>query len=109
MHQSQSEIELMGRMQLKKVVADFRDQMPTVESGFDLVYFDAFSPTKQPELWTATVFQNIKNVCAPNAILVTYCSKGEVRRNMQAAGWAVTKLPGPKGKREMVKGFTIDD
>jgi len=104
MHQPQSTINLTNRMQLHKVVADFRDPLPFMEGGFNLVYFDAFSPTKQPELWTATMFERIAAVCAPNAILVTYSSKGEVRRNMQSAGWLIEKLPGPKGKREMVRG-----
>ncbi|MFN5323870.1 MAG: tRNA (5-methylaminomethyl-2-thiouridine)(34)-methyltransferase MnmD [Bacteroidota bacterium] len=105
LHLATDELQLQGRMRLRKVKTDFRDPMPTIEGGFQLVYFDAFSPTKQPELWTETIFTNIRNVCAPGAILVTYCSKGEVRRSMQAAGWKVTKLPGPKGKREMVRAI----
>jgi tRNA U34 5-methylaminomethyl-2-thiouridine-forming methyltransferase MnmC len=103
LHGEAAETDVNGRMRLQKVHADFRDPMPTPDGGFHLVYFDAFSPTKQPELWTEAVFRNIRKVCAPGAILVTYCSKGDVRRNMQAAGWNVTKLPGPRGKREMVR------
>lgn len=70
---------------------------------FDLIYFDAFAPTLQPELWTEEIFSGLKNMMAKNASLVTYCSKSQVRKNMQAAGLKVSKLPGPPGKREMIR------
>ena len=70
---------------------------------FDVVYFDAFAPEKQPEMWTQKVFENILSVCNPGATLVTYCAKGVVRRTMQEAGWEVEKLMGPPGKREMLR------
>jgi len=68
-----------------------------------LVYFDAFAPDFQPELWTEAVFQSMYKLLYPGGILVTYCSKGSVRRAMQAAGLRVEKLPGPKGKREIIR------
>lgn len=70
---------------------------------FDLIYFDAFAPAAQPELWTKDVFEKLYGMMAAEGILVTYCSKGEVRRNMLAAGFTVEKIPGPKGKREMLR------
>lgn len=70
-------------------------------TNFNLVYFDAFAPAAQPELWTKDIFQKLFDLLEPNGILVTYCSKGDVRRNMMAAGFHVTKLPGPPGKREI--------
>ena len=70
---------------------------------FDLIYFDAFAPTAQPELWTEAVFSKLFNQTNPGGVLVTYCSKGVVRRAMQAAGFTVNKIPGPPGKREMVR------
>lgn len=73
------------------------------ENQFDLVFFDAFSPRVQPELWTADIFRKMYSSMKPGGKLVTYCSKGEVRRSMVAAGLTVEKLPGPKGKREMVR------
>lgn len=83
-----------------------RDVLDNIENGpFDLVYFDAFSPGKQPELWTEDVFRNLYKVCNEEAILVTYCSKGDVRRNILAAGWEVEKIPGPPGKREMLRAY----
>ncbi len=72
-------------------------------AGQDIVYFDAFSPDKQPELWSAEIFHRIYGAMARGGQLVTYCSKGYVRRNMQEAGLIIEKLPGPPGKREMVR------
>lgn len=77
----------------------------TTEEKFNLVYYDAFAPTAQPELWTVEVFQQLYQCLATGGILVTYCSKGVVRRAMEAAGFRVTKLQGPPGKREMVRAF----
>lgn len=69
----------------------------------NLIYFDAFAPSAQPELWTKEVFEKLHNMLLPGGILVTYCSKGDVRRAMQAAGFGVEKIPGPPGKREMIR------
>lgn len=74
---------------------------------FHLIYYDAFAPAAQPELWTVTVFQKLFNALLPGGILVTYCSKGDVRRALIAAGFEVEKLPGPKGKREMLRANVI--
>lgn len=71
---------------------------------FDLIYFDAFAPKPQPELWTQEVFEKMFHLLCENGILVTYCSKGDVQRAMIAAGFTVEKLPGPPGKREMIRG-----
>jgi len=73
------------------------------KTKFDLIYFDAFAPNAQPELWTNEIFEKMFSMLKPGGILVTYCSKGDVRRAMQAAGFTVEKLPGPNGKREMIR------
>jgi tRNA U34 5-methylaminomethyl-2-thiouridine-forming methyltransferase MnmC len=86
---------------LRKVQTDLQDFAPG--EAFHLVYFDAFAPSAQPELWTEEVFKKLFNMMAENGVLVTYCSKGVVRRAMQAAGFNVAKLPGPPGKREIVR------
>ncbi len=70
---------------------------------YDLIYFDAFAPNKQPELWTQEIFDNLYRHMNPSGVLVTYSAKGQVRRNMQAAGFMVERLPGPPGKREMLR------
>lgn len=70
---------------------------------FDLVYFDAFAPDIQPELWSENVFEKIYSLMNPEAVLVTYCSKSIVRKSMQRVGLQVKKMPGPVGKREIVR------
>lgn len=71
--------------------------------AYDLIYFDAFAPQAQPELWTQEVMTNMFQSLRPEGVLVTYCAKGDVRRAMKAAGFAVEKLQGPPGKREMIR------
>lgn len=71
---------------------------------FNIIYYDAFAPVAQPELWTEEIFKKLYSMLLPGGILVTYCSKGDVRRAMQSAGFVVEKIPGPPGKREMVRG-----
>jgi len=72
------------------------------DKKFNLVYFDAFEPETQPELWTEEVFEKLFEMMKTGGILTTYCCKGYVRRNMIAAGFMVEKVPGPPGKREMI-------
>ena len=71
------------------------------DSKYHVVFFDAFGPDTQPEMWTPEVFAKIHQSMKPGGVLVTYCVKGDVRRAMKAAGFEVSKIPGPKGKREM--------
>ncbi|HAJ80874.1 MAG: SAM-dependent methyltransferase [Zunongwangia sp.] len=70
---------------------------------FDLIYFDAFGARVQPELWTEPIFLKMYNSLKLNGVLVTYAAKGSVRRAMQAVGFTVERLPGPPGKREMLR------
>ena len=72
--------------------------------AIDLIYFDAFAPDKQPELWTPKVFQRIARHTTDGGTFVTYCAKGEVRRRLQAAGFRMERLPGPPGKRHILRG-----
>jgi tRNA U34 5-methylaminomethyl-2-thiouridine-forming methyltransferase MnmC len=88
---------------LKKIEADFTCY--TFDDQFDVVYFDAFSPEKQPEMWSEELFKKIFECCNTDAILTTYCAKGIVRRAMQAAGFTVERLAGPPGKREILRGI----
>lgn len=73
------------------------------ESKFNLVYFDAFSPQVQPELWTTELFSSIYSGLQSNGLLVTYSCKGSVKRSLMAAGFKVEQLPGPPGKREITR------
>lgn len=70
---------------------------------YDLVYYDAFAPDVQPELWTQEIFEKIYMALKPGGILVTYSSKGLVKQNLRAAGFTVKRLPGPPGKKHMVR------
>ena len=77
----------------------------TTDQPVDIIYYDAFAPAAQPELWTEPVFQQLYSLLAPGGILVTYCSKGIVRRTLLAAGFRVENIPGPPGKREMIRAM----
>ena len=70
---------------------------------FDLIYYDAFGPRVQPELWTEEVLTKAVQMLGENGVLVTYCAKGEVKRIFRQLGAEVTSLPGPPGKREMIR------
>jgi tRNA U34 5-methylaminomethyl-2-thiouridine-forming methyltransferase MnmC len=95
-------VAILPNFQLEKRKITLQEFMPE-ESHYDLVFFDAFAPRVQPELWTEEVFRKMHKALKPGGILVTYCSKGDVRRAMIAAGLSVEKLPGPPGKREMLR------
>jgi tRNA U34 5-methylaminomethyl-2-thiouridine-forming methyltransferase MnmC len=77
------------------------------DNQFDIIYFDAFAPSAQPELWTQDIFNAMYGALKNGGILVTYCAKGEVKRRMKHAGFTVEALPGPKGKREMTRASKI--
>lgn len=72
-------------------------------ADFDLVYYDAFAPAAQPELWETPVLQRAWEALRSGGALVTYCAKGSVKRNLRELGFQVTALPGPPGKREMTR------
>jgi tRNA U34 5-methylaminomethyl-2-thiouridine-forming methyltransferase MnmC len=91
------------RFELEKLEVSLQDFQPS--RHYNLIFFDAFAPRVQPELWTSEIFQKLFALLQPGGILVTYCAKGEVRRNMIAAGFKVERLPGPPGKREMLRAI----
>lgn len=98
----QKMVKIDTRFQLLKLEQDLLT-WKGLESTFDLIYFDAFGFRAQEELWQPEIFVQMFRVLRPGGILTTYASKGVVRRAMTAAGFIVTKLPGPPGKREMVR------
>ncbi|MBO5407553.1 MAG: hypothetical protein J6A27_08630 [Bacteroidales bacterium] len=69
-----------------------------------VVYYDTFSPATQPNLWDETIFRNIASGCTPGSLLVTYCSKGTVKHALRSAGFTLERLPGPPGKRHILRG-----
>jgi tRNA U34 5-methylaminomethyl-2-thiouridine-forming methyltransferase MnmC len=74
---------------------------------FDLIYFDAFGPDVQPDLWTEDIFKKMYDSLKPNGILVTYSSKGIVKRALRSVGFTVKRLDGPKGKRHMLRASNL--
>ncbi len=95
--------ELAPFFNLKKQKLDFS----AVDSSnlFNLIYYDAFGPRVQPELWTAPLFHKMYDALQSGGVLVTYSAKGSVRRAMQEVGFRVERLPGPPGKREMLRAI----
>jgi tRNA U34 5-methylaminomethyl-2-thiouridine-forming methyltransferase MnmC len=91
---------------LHKVKGDFMTYSLT--GLYDVVYFDAFSPEKQPGMWHEAGFRTIIEHCNPDAILTTYCAKGSVRRTMEKVGFQVERLSGPPGKREVLRGRVVN-
>jgi tRNA U34 5-methylaminomethyl-2-thiouridine-forming methyltransferase MnmC len=87
--------------EFQKTIIDLQDYI--AYSTFDLVYMDAFDPLVQPEMWSVDTFGKLYQCMNKESILVTYSASGQVRRNMQSVGFDVQRLPGPPGKREMLK------
>jgi len=77
------------------------------DTTFDLVYFDAFAPDSQPELWSRDVFSRIFYAMNSGGMLVTYSAKGMVKRAMRDAGFEVHRLPGALGKRHMIRALKL--
>jgi len=97
-----NEVIINDHFSIYKIHSDLKDIDYSLLPLFDLIYFDAFSPEKQHELWETDVFAQLANHGAPLAKLVTYCAKGSVRRSLSDAGFMVSRIPGPPGKREIV-------
>ena len=98
----EEEIEINPEFRIKKCKADACN-FDFPKDFFDVVYFDAFSPDKDSELWSEEMFAKVYESCKKGAVLTTYCCKGEIKRRMKKAGFIVSKLPGPKGKREILR------
>lgn len=97
------DLQLTPHFTLKKQKMLFKDI--TAQNEFDLIYFDAFGARVQPELWTQYIFQLMFDALRGDGVLVTYAAKGSVRRALLAVGFKVEKLPGPPGKREMLRAI----
>lgn len=102
------ESEICSNFHLTKINADFTQfDFLHIKKPLDLIYFDAFAPDKQTEMWSQEIFDQLYAVTNNQGILVTYCAKGVVRRMMQQAGYKVERLPGPPGKREMLRATKL--
>lgn len=90
---------------LFKIYDDVTRQMPA--GPYDLVYMDAFAPSKQPELWTLDILQKLYKRLNPDGVLITYCAQGQFKRNLKACGFKTEALPGPPGRREMTRAVKV--
>lgn len=86
---------------IQKEEQKLEDFMP--RKAIDLVYYDAFGPNAQAEVWDINLFDKLFNYMNDNGVLVTYCAKGQVRRDLETVGFIVERLDGPPGKREMLR------
>jgi tRNA U34 5-methylaminomethyl-2-thiouridine-forming methyltransferase MnmC len=96
-------IEISTHFKLHKIKTLFEEFRS--EETFDVIYFDAFAPNTQEELWNLDMMKKMYSLSHNGSILVTYCAKGVVRRTMQEAGFEVFRIPGPPGKREMLRAI----
>ena len=86
-------------LKVNETLQQFKFSMPDI----DLVYYDAFAPGKQPELWSLTMLEKVFHALRPGGVIVTYCAKGQLKRDLASLGLIVETLPGPPGKKEMVR------
>ncbi len=93
--------EISKGFYLTKILKSIEDY--STDAKFDLIYFDAFSPKEQPELWTETIFNKMYSFLKTKGSLVTYCAQGQMKRNMRSVGFKTTVLPGFGSKREMTR------
>jgi tRNA U34 5-methylaminomethyl-2-thiouridine-forming methyltransferase MnmC len=98
-------VDINDTFTLTKIEGDLTKAVP--EGPYDLVYFDAFGPDKQPEMWTDEVFEKISAITGTGGVFVTYSAKGSVQRSLKKAGFDVSLLPGPPGKRQIIRAVKI--
>ena len=98
-------VTIFNNFNIRKINGDMSGY--PLSGKYELIYFDAFGPDKQPEMWTPGVFASIASVTEKGGALVTYSAKGEVKRNLKVCGFEVTLLPGPPGKRQIIRAVKI--
>lgn len=105
MHSSDSmkQITVSDRMVFKKYICQLENFEP--QEKYNVVYYDAFAPTTQPELWDEKMMKKIYDMLADEAVFVSYCAKGSFKRALKSAGFVLEPLPGPPGKREMTRAI----
>lgn len=93
-------VELTANFELRKDKNSIQETI-LEEEEYDIVFFDAFAPSKQPEMWTPEILEKCFHALSPGGILTTYCAQGQFKRNLRSIGFTVTSYPGPQGKIEM--------
>ena len=99
------QVDLSANFNFRKLQSPIEEYVEP--ESYDVIYFDAFAPLAQPELWTADVCYNMYQSLRPGGLLVTYCAQGAYKRNLKAAGFEVERLQGPPGKREMTRAEKV--
>ncbi|MFP4557182.1 MAG: tRNA (5-methylaminomethyl-2-thiouridine)(34)-methyltransferase MnmD [Bacteroidales bacterium] len=97
------ESKLNPSFKIEKSCIDFTTWQPM--KNYDLVYFDAFAPDDQPEMWSAEQFQKVYDAMNNGGALVTYCVKGIVKEALRAVGFQIERLPGPPGKNHILRAW----
>ncbi len=107
MHQCDwgQQVKIDSGFTLKKIRTSLQEYFPT--SSYQLIYFDAFAPSRQPELWSLEMMEKCYKMLDKEGVLVTYCAKGQLKRDLKTAGFDVETLPGAPGKKEMVRATKI--
>ena len=100
----EKEIELNNNFTLKKIKSRLEDYALSDE-GFDLLYYDAFAPSKQAEIWMPENIKKAYELLKQSGLLVTYCARGQFKRDLKEIGFTVETLLGPPGKKEMTRGL----
>ncbi len=97
--------EISSFFMLKKI----NGMIAEYEAGekYDICYFDAFAPSKQPEMWDMKILEKIHGLLAPGGVFVTYSARGQLKRDLRSLGMEVAALPGPPGKKEMVRAVKV--
>jgi tRNA U34 5-methylaminomethyl-2-thiouridine-forming methyltransferase MnmC len=110
MHRSEwnKKVKISPTFELHKIQCKVQD-IQLKENYFDVVFFDAFAPDIQPEVWAEEIFKTIFSSMKNNSVLTTYSTKGTVKRTLKNIGFIIEKLPGPKGKREILRATKISN
>jgi tRNA U34 5-methylaminomethyl-2-thiouridine-forming methyltransferase MnmC len=101
-----SQVQINSRFTLMKLLQTLQETT-LAPSAYNLIYFDAFAPNKQPEMWELSVLRKIAESMTIGGVFVTYCAKGQLKRDLKTLGLQVETLEGPPGKKEMVRALKI--
>jgi len=100
------DVRLNNAFTIHKIHADICS-LRLEEDFYDLVYFDAFAPKIQPEIWAKSVLANVVSVMREKGVMVTYCASGQFKRDLKDLNMEVEEVPGPPGKRVMVRACRL--
>ncbi len=108
MHESawDEKVNITNNFNLLKILGTLQ-HVNLIRPSYDLIFFDAFAPNKQAEMWTLPILEKVVHCMSQGGVFVTYCAKGQVKRDLKSLGLTVQTLPGPPGKMEMVRALKL--